>query len=114
MEDFTISTENKSKSVIENEFENLSISNQSESYLLSTAKWAKFLAILVFIGIGIMIIAGGFITGISGILGEYQTSPVFASSAGTVFIGLIYVIGAILYFFPTYYLFHFASKTKQA
>jgi ABC-type glycerol-3-phosphate transport system permease component len=49
---------------------------------------------------GLIIITAGFaLTGASGDLGV---------------LGIIYLIGAILYFFPTYYMFLFAKKTKSA
>lgn len=114
MENISISSENQSKTLIENEFEHLSISAQSESYLMATAKWSKFLAIFSFVMIGLMIIFGVGFAGLSGVMSEYQ-QPSLAPVAGMMsFIWIFYLLMGLLYFFPTYFLLLFANKTKQA
>ena len=113
MENISISSENKSKTLIENEFENLSISAQSESYLMTTAKWSKFLAILSFIMIGIMVIFGVGFAGLSGVMSDYQ-QPSIPMVGMMSYLWIFYILLGLLYFFPTYYLLLFANKTKQA
>lgn len=79
--------------------------------LNTTQKWAKFLAILSFIGVGIMFIAGIVVTlmgGALGFLAEATPSPMVFGS-----LGLVYVALAVLYFFPLLYLWRFASNVKN-
>ncbi len=70
--------------------------------LLTTAgKWGRFLAILGFIGCGLMLL-GGII-----FLAFVPRMPGVGSEA-SLFV-LIYVLGAVLYFLPTLYLYRFSS-----
>lgn len=84
----------------------LSISSQTRGHLHEAAKWAYFLSIVGFVGLGLMILgglvamfAGAAVPGIGGQMGLF---------------GIIYLIMAALYFFPTYYMFLFAQKIKAA
>lgn len=114
MEQNIISSEKKSKSLIENEFENLWVSPQGESYLLSTAKWSKFLAIVGFISIGIMIVVSVVLIGVSKTFGDYEETSMIPATGFLSYMWLFYILIAIISFFPTYYLLIFANKTKQA
>jgi hypothetical protein len=70
--------------------------------LLTTAgKWGRFLAILGFIGCGLMLL-GGII-----FLGVAPRIPGMGSEASIIII--FYIVGAVLYFLPTLYLFRFSS-----
>lgn len=93
---------------------NLHLTEESKSYLKETAKWAYFLAIVGFIGIGILVLVALFFGTIFAKLnsfgGNSSPMPMMAGS----FITVIYLILAVLYFFPVYYLFQFASKAKAA
>jgi hypothetical protein len=76
--------------------------------LLVASKWAKFLSILGFIGVGLMVIIGIFI------MFQLANLPIRVGN-GIPFgvIGFFYVGMALLYFFPVYYLFQFANNTKK-
>jgi Zn-dependent protease with chaperone function len=87
----------------------LSISSDGRTYLTTTAKWATFLAILAFIGTGIMVLVGIFMMIISP-LSKLGSTFGFPASL----FGLLYMILAVLYFFPAFYLYKFADKTKSA
>jgi hypothetical protein len=70
--------------------------------LLTTAgKWGRFLAILGFIGCGLMLL-GGII-----FLAFVPRMPGVGSEASLLV--LIYVLGAVLYFLPTLYLYRFSA-----
>ena len=88
----------------------LNISDNILGYLKETANWAYFLSILGFIGIGLMVIFGSlfgtFMAALSG-ASAYQTGL----TAG---VGFVYVVLALVYFFPVYYLFNFSRKMKNA
>ncbi len=93
---------------------NLQLTEESKSYLKETAKWAYFLAILGFVGIGFLVLFALFFGTIFSRLGSFGgNSMPFPMMAGG-FITVIYLLLAVLYFFPVYYLFQFASKAKAA
>jgi len=75
--------------------------------LLETAQWSKFIAIISYIGMVMMLFFGLLFLIGNSLLGSYfKTIPVFV-------MGLIYIIMAIVYFFPTTYLYRFSKKIKQ-
>lgn len=88
------------------DFEELKISEASKSFLLETTKWAKFLAILGFVGLGLMVIGAFFIIALGSSLRGAGGAPVI--------MGVVYLLVAVLYFFPTYYLYNFSVKMKKA
>ena len=87
----------------------LSITSEGSSYLTTTAKWATFLSIIGFIGTGIMVFLG---VTMMATLSLSSIRPMLGFPASI--IGVIYIVLAVLYFFPAYYLYNFASKTKLA
>ncbi|MGI9545312.1 MAG: DUF5362 family protein [Cyclobacteriaceae bacterium] len=91
----------------------LGLTPSAKSYLMETAKWAKFLSIVGFIMIGILVIFAFVFGTVMSNMPEFDEIPGFAGIGGT-FITVIYLIMALLYFFPTLYLFRFATKTKAA
>jgi hypothetical protein len=92
------------------EIRKIEIEQDTLKDLDSTRKWTMFFAILGFIGIGIIVIAGLF-------AGVFLT--VFKTSAGKLGIseGLVFAfvaLSAIIYFFPVLYLFLFSKHTANA
>jgi hypothetical protein len=101
----------------------IEIGQESLGYLDTTRKWSMFLAILGFISLGIMLLigllAGSFLTAftsrMSGMQGmEGMEGAKAAGGVATVFIFIILLIFAVIYFFPLLYLFRFSSHTKKA
>ena len=88
------------------------ITMESLGYLNTAAKWAKFLAILGFIGMGIMALAGLAIGLFSAFSGVMQTSSHFPFPMG--FLGFIYVIFAAVYVMPLIYLNNFSNNITKA
>ncbi len=90
------------------------LTNEGRAYLLETAKWARFLAIVGFVFIGLMIIAGIFMGSIMGsamgAAGDMGMAGMMGGGAMTV----LYILLAALYFFPTLYLYRFATQTRAA
>ena len=90
--------------------ENLVIDWRSKEFLKETAKWTKFLAILGFVGIGLMVLG--------------SLAMLFAPSSlmsngdfpfgGKIFMMLLYLAFAVLYYFPISYLYQFSENTKKA
>ncbi|MEL7223009.1 MAG: DUF5362 family protein [Bacteroidota bacterium] len=95
----------------------LNVTEVATMYLTETSKWAKFLSILGFILCGFMVFGGLFagtmISMFSGMAGEaYEGAPGMAAVGP--FLGVFYILAALLYFFPSYYLFKFSDKLKNA
>ncbi len=92
----------------------LQVDEQAKRYLAETAKWAKLLAIVGFVGIAIVVILAIFIGFFMGDLSEF--SPELAGMGGMMGYGisLLYIILAAIYFYPIWKLYQFATLTKQA
>ena len=89
---------------------NLAIDEEAKTHLLETVRWTKFLAILGFIFLGLLILFGLLMgTGFSQMAGMYG----LASGMGVGFM-IIYFIIAMLYFFPIYYLYKYSVLVKPA
>lgn len=93
---------------------NLQLTAESQSYLKETAKWSYFLSILGFVGIGILVLLAIFMGAIFSKLGAFGGNSARFGMMGGSFITVLYLILAVIYFFPVYYLFQFASKAKAA
>jgi hypothetical protein len=92
------------------ELEQLTLTSSAKIFLRETAKWAKFLSILGFIFIGLMIVGSFFIASIYNNLPQAQTMPFNFGGIMTV----LYIVFALLYIFPIYYLYQFSVKMKKA
>ena len=90
----------------------LGISEEIKGYLKETATWAYFLSILGFIGLGLMVLMGLFFGTILSSMPGGDPYSELGFSGG--FVGIFYVIIALIYFFPILYLFRFAKKMKDA
>ena len=84
----------------------LTISLQTKNHLHEAAKWAYFLSIVGFVGLGLMLLGG--------LVAMFAGAAIPGASGQTGIFGIIYLIMAALYFFPTYYMFLFAQKIKAA
>lgn len=84
---------------------------------LEAAKWAKFIAIIGFISIGLMVIMGFFMGAIMsslGSMGDYGQSPNPFGIIGGGFFVILYLVFALICFFPVKYLFDFSVNVKRA
>lgn len=93
----------------ENNSSNLIISNESVVYLAETVKWTKFLSIMGFILIGVMVIFSLFAGTMFSNFNNQNTPPGFGIG-----ITLMYLLLALLYYFPISYLLKFSQNTKSA
>ena len=85
----------------------LSLSEKSKRFLSEAGKWGRFIAIVGFVGIGFLVIGGIFAGAIFANIPGYEEIPGGLFSA-------IYILLAILYFFPVLYLYRFSTKIRQA
>lgn len=89
------------------------IDELSADYLLECSKWGRFLGILGFILTGLMVLGGlSFSTFFSTMETAMPDETKMPFNVG--FMGIFYVLGALIYFFPSLYLYRFATKTKRA
>lgn len=93
------------------QFDELRIDSASKSFLTEAAKWTTFLAILGFIGIGLMVFAAVIILMFGASMSSYNS---MMPMGGGAFIALFYFALAAFYFFPINYLYKFASNMKEA
>lgn len=95
----------------------LTIDPLIKSHLSETARWGKFLAILGFILCGLVVIIGIFFGSIFSMLATRSevpyNSPVNSGSFGAM-MAIVYIIIAVIYFFPCLFLYRFSSKMKTA
>ena len=85
------------------------LSPSSIQFLGETAKWAKFLAILAFVGLGLMVL-GALGLFVGGAIGGMSENAVLSPGV----LAGIYLLMALIYFFPVSYLYNFAAKIKKA
>ena len=92
----------------------LQLDQTAKEFLKETSKWAYFLAIMGFVGIGLIVIAAIFAGTIFSTMGN--TVPGMGAMGGSfgAIISVFYIVFAVIYFFPVYYLFKFASNAKAA
>jgi hypothetical protein len=83
------------------------------NYLSETARWGKFLSIIGFIACSIMLLAGIIIPVVFNRMGNLGGNNLFGG-IGFGFIFFIYVILALIYFFPCFYLLRFSNAIKSA
>ena len=96
------------------EFE-LQLNESAKGFLRETAKWAYFLSILGYIGIGFIVLIAIFAGSIFATVGTMMPGGMggLGSSFGII-MTVMYLLIAALYFFPVYYLNKFASNAKIA
>jgi hypothetical protein len=97
----------------------LRLSEASLFFLENVAKWARFLAIVGFILCGLMVVGGlfMFVAGAAissrSVTGFYSRGEVFGGLSPA-FLGIMYLLSSLLYFFPVLYLYNFARKMLNA
>lgn len=92
--------------------ENLILTESAVFYLGIIRKWAKFIAVVMFVMIGMMVIAGffmGFAMNALSTMSVRQAMP-FPSF----FFTIIYLVIAVVYFFPVLYLYRFSQHLGNA
>ncbi|MFM9984333.1 MAG: DUF5362 family protein [Flavobacteriales bacterium] len=86
--------------------DSLRINEASKSFLLETAKWAKFLSIVGFVFIGLIVLGALFVGAAGSAFGGI-------GAMGGGLIAFIYILIAVLYFFPIFYLFKASVALKE-
>ncbi|MDD3078891.1 MAG: DUF5362 family protein [Paludibacter sp.] len=112
--------ENATRS-FETRLNELQVSENIKKNLLVTTQWSTFLSILGFVYIGLIVLSGLFMSVATSLFHSgmmYQNNmmynsffPFRALGGG---IGLIYIVIAVIYFFPVFYLFKFSDRIKKS
>ena len=97
----------------------LTVDLMAREQLAEAARWARFLAIMGFIACGIMVVAGVMVSIIYSFVNRIQTRYSYSGRAvntfnRSAFVGIMYVIMAVLMFFSCLYMFRFANKMRAA
>lgn len=97
----------------ENHLFGLSIDPTAKTHLLETAKWARFLAVIGFISLALVVIFS-IVVAVSGPSSPGNSAFNDESYSAGYLIGTVIgsLIVVLLYFFPCYFLLQFANKMK--
>lgn len=77
-------------------------------YLLQTSKWGKFLAIMGYIGVGLLVLVALFM-----LIGGSMFNEIAGTEFPTGLFGASYFLLAALYFIPVSYLYRFSVQMKH-
>ena len=102
--------------------EKLSLNDLAIDALRESGKWCMFLAIIGFVFIALMVIMGAFM---AVAMAAIPNDPYGAGAGGMGmgmnpfmaikgYLGAFYILLALVYFFPVYYLFNYAKGVKLA
>ncbi len=92
----------------------MQLNETAKGFLRETAKWAYFLSIIGYIGLAFLVIIALFAGTIFSTMGNVGAGMNAFGAMGATFITVLYLVLAIIYFFPVYYLNKFASNLKAA
>ena len=92
----------------------LHIDPVSASTLGETAKWTKFLAIVGFVACGFILCFGLFFGAFLGTAMKFSSEPSAIAAFPTTLVSIAYIVIALLYFIPCFYLYRFATRMQTA
>lgn len=87
----------------------LEVTSFIKENLNTTAKWAKFLAIVGFVMIGFLFLLGIFVFAMGAAF-----SSIFKTELRPGVFGVMYFVMALIYYFPVMYLYKFSNKMERA
>lgn len=86
----------------------LVIDETNRAFLIESSKWGKFLAIVGYVFMGMIVLIGLFF-----IIGMSVFKALTDIPFNPAFFGIFYFIIAIIYYFPVTYLYNFSDKMKK-
>ncbi|UPT70631.1 MAG: DUF5362 family protein [Flavobacterium sp. JAD_PAG50586_2] len=99
------------------EDQDLKLNDFAVAALRESGKWCMFLSILGFIFIGLFVLMGIFMSFVMSAMPTESYGPGMENNpmmAMKGYFGIFYIIMALVYFFPVYYLYNYAKGVKQA
>lgn len=91
----------------------LEFDHQASAYIVETAKWSRFLAIIGFICCGLILLGAIGVGTVSNYAGSGLASDFYAAGMGG-FVVILYICLAALCFFPNLFRYQFATKALRA
>jgi hypothetical protein len=92
----------------------LQVTPLSQNFLGEAAKWGRFLSVMGFIFCGFLAIAAFFMPALYSRLSTFNQLPPNVVGATATLITVIYLMLAVLLFFPCFYLNRFSVKMRTA
>jgi len=97
----------------------MNIDQAGKTHLGEAARWAKFLSVMGFIGCGLVVLIGvffgSFFNNFASGFGRNNPYGDVSPMAGMgAVMAVVYIIIALIYFFPCLFLYRFATKMKTA
>lgn len=91
------------------------ISERSKGFLAEIGKWTRFMSIVGFVGIGLIVLVAIILFVAGGAMSSLSNGPFSRGAAGgPVFIGVLYLIMAGIYIAPVIYMFNFSNHIRNA
>lgn len=96
----------------------LSIDPVTKTHLIETSKWARFLAIVGFIALGLMLLFGIYMSTVFSSMDRFDN--LYGRSSSNVFsmlgagMAVFYIVVAVIMFFPLLFLLRFANRMRSA
>lgn len=100
----------ENQNLVTEEEKALNINHLSNNYLTETRKWTYFLSIIGFVFVGLMVVASVIVGIVFSVMPTFDSPMPFPMSL----FALLYLVLALVYFFPVYYLYQFSVKMKSA
>ena len=94
------------------ETKSITLERPALGFLMETARWGKLMAITGFVGLGLLVLLGLFYGAFMRALGSEELDSLPAAMTWAV--GSVYILLALLFFFPVQYLYRFSTKTPLA
>jgi hypothetical protein len=92
----------------------LQLDQPSINYLNEASRWSRFLSILGFVYIGLLLIVGILFGSFGNSLMSGTGDSELPMRFSGVFFSFIFILMALVLFIPVLYLFNFSSKTRRA
>ncbi len=94
------------------------VTEEAISYLTETHKWTKFLSIVGFVSVGLLVLFALFLmigfNSLESFIPEAQQAGFPSSAFPGIGLGILYILIGLLYFFPLKYMFTFSTSLKSA
>ncbi|AFM05602.1 hypothetical protein Fleli_3272 [Bernardetia litoralis DSM 6794] len=90
------------------------VTNRAKGFLATAAFWGKIVSIVGFVFTAFAVLAGVGIAFMGSSFSQLSSQMGAFGALGGIGIGLIYILLALVYFFPSLYLFNFSQKTQAA
>jgi len=111
MEQYSQTTVEKEMNLFE-----LQIDQEAMSYLGTTARWGKFLSIVGFVNCGIMVIVALLFGKSFAMLAPFAGGNLLGDTISRLgaFVTAIFIVAAVIWFFPNLFLLRFSVKMQSA